>query len=148
MNHDPDLVDFVRQTCSHPVTGEQARAIRRRVVRDGVLTAAFLLALGVYAIDRKPGLWSVLIVLTFTAGRNMFEQYRVARPREATPVPEDVLAWALRGYSRCRPCQAIVRPGTVNCPTCGILVVVSPGFWAALGVALLALVGLLWWALA
>jgi hypothetical protein len=147
VKQDPELVEFVRKAYSHPVSDDEARAARNKIVRDVGLSVVLLLAWAFYSWYRGRGLTSLLplVAIASAVGWNEAVRYRVARPREGTPVPDDVLGWAVKRHTRCRRCRSIVGTDALFCQSCGILVAVSPGFWIALAIGLTAFAALVWW---
>ena len=147
MTNDPELVASLRQAYSHPVSEEQAQAARMAVVRGVALPGLVLLAVGYYSWSREPRLGSLVVPLTLAGSFawNAVVRYRVARPRTATPVPDDVLALAVRDHARCRACRTIVTRSAFFCPSCGNTTWLGPGFWVALVVALTAFAIVAWW---
>ena len=147
MKNDPDFVESLRQACSHPVSEEQAHGARMEVVRGTAFLGLVLLAVGYYSWNREPWLPSLIVPLTLAIsfGWKAVVRYRVARPRLATPVPDDVLALAVRDHARCRACRAIVMKSAFLCPSCGQLSWVGPGFLVALAVGFTAVITFAWW---
>ena len=149
MTDDPEFVEHVRQSCAHPVSDEQAASARKKILREAAFLAAIGLAVGWYYWSREGRVSSLLtpVVVVLAAGWSIPVRYRMARPRQAAPVPDDVLGWALREHTRCRACRTIVRRNAIHGPSCGVLLAVSPAFWVALAVGLAAFAALVWWRL-
>jgi hypothetical protein len=145
---DLDLVEQLRQALARPVTDEQAQAARQKILRDALLTVLVLVAMALlyWMQDRR----TALLLPAFLAvklGWDVVARYHAARARPGAPVPDDVLAGAVRDHLRCRECRTIVRRGAFTCPSCGVPLWITPGFLVALVIGVSALAILLWWGL-
>jgi hypothetical protein len=129
MYDDPELVLKVRELLARPVTVEESRAKRLKLIMGGLFSVVAFVFSHVYRVERGAKSWLDVILVSVVFGlpvlldlRRLVDEYGVLRARPASPVPDDVLEHEVRRSRLCPSCRAVAPTAARECPGCrGVL---------------------------